>query len=623
MEDNKKKKVIIGAAIGAVVLVAVIVVLLLNKDRIKASTMRLLRIVGEVTLEDGKKKKTIIDNLRLADGNALSTGSESLASVGLDDTKIISLEENSRAEFYQKGKKLELILTKGRLFFDVQAPLADNESLDIKSSTMVVGIRGTSGYVWEDPAKNIQYIFITDGHTKITGYNPETKQTEEITLGPGQRATAYMYDDGTFNTFQVDDITEDDLPIALIRELNNNPQTWERVLKATGYDETKLLKRLEEEIYDSSYISIEKIELPDAEPEPEPEPKKEETKVKPESEPEPEPEPEQAPEPVNTVASVDSAPTVQTPTSVVESEPESESEPEQSNEEPPAEQPAQQTAEQPAQQPAQQTNPTDPNSGTNTNTNNTTNNDVTYSSGTMNYLQSGSDTWTLDGLTDDSGNTFSTTFIGYSNTNTEVITMSIGKYEGEDNVVKATFIPKEATTTNKLTKYEFSYYDHDASKIGESQVYMSSEGEYYTYAFTKDQLENIGDTNMFVDVTTASGVNQSSVTVNDSDGRNIIANVNDKMINVISNNSDSDVNGGRYEISISELSGDITVSLVAGNSNVNASDYEINYWTDVNNKTTANVLDMGGVSGICYTIDAQSLSTLNTGDKLYYEFVTQ
>ena len=111
-------------------------------------------------VKKGKKKKTILDNLRLNDGNALSTEAESLASVGLDDTKIISIEENSRAEFYQKGKKLELVLTKGRLFFDVQQPLADNESLDIKSSTMVVGIRGTSGYVWEDPAKNIQCLSV-------------------------------------------------------------------------------------------------------------------------------------------------------------------------------------------------------------------------------------------------------------------------------------------------------------------------------------------------------------------------------------------------------------------------------------------------------------------------------
>lgn len=270
MNGNKKKIPIIATVTALLIICAVLVVFFLHKNRIKATTMRLLRIVGEVTLEDGKKKKTIMDNLRLNDGNALSTEAESLASVGLDDTKIISIEENSRAEFYQKGKKLELVLTKGRLFFDVQQPLADNESLDIKSSTMVVGIRGTSGYVWEDPASGIQYIYITDGHVTVNGYNPQTEKNEEVTVGPGQRVTAYLNDDGTFNTFIVEDVTEDDLPIALIRELFNNPDTLERVLKATGYDKNKLLKRLLESD-ESLYIALDGLVLPELEPEAEPE----------------------------------------------------------------------------------------------------------------------------------------------------------------------------------------------------------------------------------------------------------------------------------------------------------------------------------------------------------------
>ena len=270
MDGNKKKIPIIATVTVLLIICAVLVVFFLQKNRIKATTMRLLRIVGEVTLEDGKKKKTIMDNLRLNDGNALSTEAESLASVGLDDTKIISIEENSRAEFFQKGKKLELVLTKGRLFFDVQQPLADNESLDIKSSTMVVGIRGTSGYVWEDPASGIQYIYITDGHVTVNGYNPQTEKNEEVTVGPGQRVTAYLNDDGTFNTFIVEDVTEADLPIALIRELFNNPDTLERVLKATGYDKNKLLKRLLESD-ESLYIALDGLVLPELEPEAEPE----------------------------------------------------------------------------------------------------------------------------------------------------------------------------------------------------------------------------------------------------------------------------------------------------------------------------------------------------------------
>ena len=152
MESNKKK-IILFASIAAILVIAGIVAYFVffgNKNKVKATTMRLLRIVGEVTLEENGVLKTVMEDLRLSDGNALSTGAQSLVSVGLDDYKIINLEENSRAEFHQDGKKMELKLTEGSLFFDVRKPLSDNESLEIKSSTMTVGIRGTSGYVWND-----------------------------------------------------------------------------------------------------------------------------------------------------------------------------------------------------------------------------------------------------------------------------------------------------------------------------------------------------------------------------------------------------------------------------------------------------------------------------------------
>ena len=87
-----------------------------NKDKISATTMRLLRIQGKVNLESGGKKKDIIDNLKLNSGDVLSTETASLASIALDDTKMITLEESSEAEFNQDGKKLDLNLKKGSLY---------------------------------------------------------------------------------------------------------------------------------------------------------------------------------------------------------------------------------------------------------------------------------------------------------------------------------------------------------------------------------------------------------------------------------------------------------------------------------------------------------------------------
>ena len=157
---EKKKIAVITVSILAVIAVVGSLLVYRYNKKITAKAMRLLRAVGTVELEADGKVKTIVDNMRLMDGNALSTGDESLASISLDESKIITIEENSRAEFYKDGKKLELKLTAGRLFFDVRKPLNANESLDIKSSTMVVGIRGTAGYVWIDPVTGEENIFL-------------------------------------------------------------------------------------------------------------------------------------------------------------------------------------------------------------------------------------------------------------------------------------------------------------------------------------------------------------------------------------------------------------------------------------------------------------------------------
>lgn len=255
---KNKKIIVLSASVLAILVILAIAGTIIYRNSIstaKATTMRLLRIVGEVTLEDEGQLRTIIDNLRLADGNAISTADKSLASIGLDESKIINIEENSRAEFFQDGKKLKLNLTKGRLFFDVRKPLDENESLDIKSSTMMVGIRGTSGYIWIDESTGRQYLYITDGHVTVEGYNPVTGKTELKEVGPGQMLTALLNDDGTFSTFTLESVSVDQLPTELLREFCNDQTTYERVIEACGYDEILIFKLIEADP-SSSYITV-------------------------------------------------------------------------------------------------------------------------------------------------------------------------------------------------------------------------------------------------------------------------------------------------------------------------------------------------------------------------------
>jgi hypothetical protein len=239
-QDNKKKKIIIIAAAILLVVIAAILIFYFG-SQIRATTMRILRLEGEVSLEDNGKNKKVKESLRLNDGNALTTETESLVSIGLDDTKIVTMDEKSRAEFSQKGRKLDLHLTAGSLFFEVQKPLEDDETFDIRTSTMVVGIRGTSG--WVSVEGDHETLIVTDGIVHVIGINPTTGETKEIDVGAGQRVRTYLYNDRKVDSimFYLERITERDLPEFVLERLRENPKLLDKVVAQTGWDKPWIL----------------------------------------------------------------------------------------------------------------------------------------------------------------------------------------------------------------------------------------------------------------------------------------------------------------------------------------------------------------------------------------------
>ncbi len=245
---GKKKGLIIGGVAAAVVIIAVVVVVLLfGKDKkVAATTMRLLRIEGTVTLESGGVKKDIVNNLKLNSGDILATGAESLASISLDDTKAVTLEELSEAEFIQDGKKLDLNLQKGSLFFEVNKKLEDDESFQVRTSTMIVGIRGTSGYVFVDNGDGQAGILLTTGDVEITGINPDTGETKKTTLSAGKVVYVYLLDDPNNSVdFKRYEVTEDNIPDPVIRFLlePGHEDLFAKVCEATGWDPDKIRAR--------------------------------------------------------------------------------------------------------------------------------------------------------------------------------------------------------------------------------------------------------------------------------------------------------------------------------------------------------------------------------------------
>jgi len=276
-----RKQIIIIAAIAVVVILGILL-FLFNKG-IRATTMRLLRMEGTVNMEEDGKPKQVKENLRLKSGNALSTELASLVSIGLDDTKIVTLDEESRAEFTQAGKDLDLNLTAGKLFFEVDKPLETDETMEIRTSTMVVGIRGTSGVVSVDGEH--EQVLTTDGIVHIVGTNPTTGEVKEIDVPAGKMIKVYLYNDRTVDSimFELVDATEADLPPFVIDRLRENEDLLNKVIADTNWSKPIILG-IEEVKSEEPEVDSEPAGEPEVNNTPAPEEEKEEPVEEPEEE---------------------------------------------------------------------------------------------------------------------------------------------------------------------------------------------------------------------------------------------------------------------------------------------------------------------------------------------------
>ncbi len=183
-------------------------------EEASAATLRLTKTEGEVGISNANGRKlSAIKDMKLYNGYHVETQEASYAWVNLDSTKLVKLDAVSEMEIREKGKELELLLNSGNLYFNVTAPLADDETLNIRTSTMVTGIRGTAGWVkvinkWHTK------VFILEGTVRSSVTDPVSGQTKWITLQGGQLADFYVYDknkegdkcDIIIKTFAEDDI---------------------------------------------------------------------------------------------------------------------------------------------------------------------------------------------------------------------------------------------------------------------------------------------------------------------------------------------------------------------------------------------------------------------------------
>ncbi len=205
----------------------------------KAATIRLEKTEGTVSVENSSKgAKTLSEGMRLYDGDHELTEDISYAWMSLDDTKMIKLDEESESEVRKKGKKLEVLLDSGSLFFNVTEPLADDETLNIRTSTMIAGIRGTCGWVRILDGLTTR-VYLLEGRLDCLVCNPVDGSTKTITLKGGEYADFCVYHPDTIGDkcdILIDRFTREDIEGYVLVELVGDNETIQKIYDDSGID---------------------------------------------------------------------------------------------------------------------------------------------------------------------------------------------------------------------------------------------------------------------------------------------------------------------------------------------------------------------------------------------------
>ncbi|WP_026498405.1 InlB B-repeat-containing protein [Butyrivibrio sp. WCD2001] len=193
-----------------------------------ASTIRMTKTEGEVKVTDssGTELKTT-DNMRLFNGNHVGTDKASYAYFNLDDKKAVKLDAISETEIHKKGDNLEVLVLSGNMYFNVSEKLKSGQNVNVRTSNMVMGIRGTIIQTRQN-GDTTEIVFI-DGNGE-----GETSDGQHIEAGPGEKVTVQGDQDGSVK-INTDKATIEDLGGFVWIEIANDPDARDKA-EGAGFD---------------------------------------------------------------------------------------------------------------------------------------------------------------------------------------------------------------------------------------------------------------------------------------------------------------------------------------------------------------------------------------------------
>ncbi len=210
-------------------------------DKAVGSNIALAASTGSVTVKNSSGSSLAARaGMKLSNGYTVSTGSKSCAYITLDSTKAVKLDASSSVKLKSSGRQLEVKLTKGKLYFNVDAPLASSERLNISTSTMVTGVRGSEGWV------TLEEMGLLHGHVTVTckAYRSSDTVVFDIEGGEGVR---FISDAQTSSrAFEKITLTEADIPYFVISEIRNDTDLQEDIRQDVSTLDVDKILALEE-----------------------------------------------------------------------------------------------------------------------------------------------------------------------------------------------------------------------------------------------------------------------------------------------------------------------------------------------------------------------------------------
>lgn len=206
------------------------------------TTLRLEKTEGTVTVESASGKSLSLRNgMRLYSGTKIKTSEGSYAYISLDSGKAVKLGASSESEVRKSGKKLELNLLSGELFFDVTVPLEKDESLNIRTSTMVTGVRGTSGYAVVYDCYHSEIVLL-EGHLTVHKTLGSTGGSM-VEINGGEKAIAAPLREEQHDQIQltVESVKEESVPGFVAVEVKDDLNLQDRIDKNSPLSVPKII----------------------------------------------------------------------------------------------------------------------------------------------------------------------------------------------------------------------------------------------------------------------------------------------------------------------------------------------------------------------------------------------